>query len=518
MIFSNTMIEKGGRAIKLFCLFIYKILRKEDKVVITKINSENYGLYQALFQDAELSLRADDTLPEEYRTIEIRDLDAYIANIEQLRKLEVEQYDHHFTTLPLDEPSFAIDANSRHIEIPGDFKKNGLAVIGDHLAEVIYFSIDRYYDTWDLLESGMHAMVQWVHVSGGKELEKGISPITEIDGTILVNDRKILLGWPIDNSITQNAGTIKFSVRFYKFESVDGENHLVFNMNTIPTTIEVKNGLNFMSDTGVPAVTPQDITNIFEKRFGPGFGYVNGGDGAETPWFIIPLSFYSVENDEPVVEEIVFTDEEEPIVADLKDGSLIIGLAAGGNGALTYSAHNKTTSEETDISNNYVHFVTEDTIADGTKVYYTHNLDDDSYSVAHLVAGDSLVPTQEDIDAHTELDDNDEPVLTADLNYYERMYIYEIEGVGTYCIKATNKVLPASTKHKESGKVLVPEPHDPEVDVDSAIFLDTTTNKFTIEMTGYTDQEINGVKDKISYTITQGEDIRDDERFPQYLP
>lgn len=55
-----------------------------------------------------------------------------------------------YTVLPLDEDHFEINANTRAINIPASFKKNGVAVQGDDLAEVLYFKIDRYFDYMDL--------------------------------------------------------------------------------------------------------------------------------------------------------------------------------------------------------------------------------------------------------------------------------------------------------------------------------------------------------------------------------
>ena len=54
--------------------------------------------------------------------------------------------------LPRDEGLFEIDANSRKINIPAEFSRNGVGVQGDELAEIIYFSIDRYFDTTDLYD------------------------------------------------------------------------------------------------------------------------------------------------------------------------------------------------------------------------------------------------------------------------------------------------------------------------------------------------------------------------------
>ncbi|MBQ5474885.1 MAG: hypothetical protein IIT65_09310, partial [Lachnospiraceae bacterium] len=210
--------------------------------MITKKTKDNAGLYDTLFAQASEALGAP-----------IRTLDEYLLNIGQLREKELEEeYSLRFSRLPVDEPPFHINANSRQIEVPSDFKKNGIAVIGDHYAEILYFTIDRYYDTWDLLDDSIHIIVQWSYVSGGKEQATGISHVSTKDAKVFIKENKIMFGWPINNIIADKAGTIKFSVRFYKID----EGHLVFNMNTIPTAVEIKNGLNFMNRDGSEQLVP----------------------------------------------------------------------------------------------------------------------------------------------------------------------------------------------------------------------------------------------------------------------
>ena len=81
-----------------------------------------------------------------------------------------------FTRLPLDEPYFEIKANTRAITIPDEFKKNGIAVQGDDLAEVVYFMIDRYFDAVDLNNTDIY--IEWETPKGkgsGAVATKGVS-------------------------------------------------------------------------------------------------------------------------------------------------------------------------------------------------------------------------------------------------------------------------------------------------------------------------------------------------------
>lgn len=508
--------------------------------MITKITSENYGSYKALFEQAS----------KELGTV-VPDLDAYMAKMEELRAIEADEehiYDHHFTILPLDEPPLAVDANSRQIEIPKEFKKNGLAVIGDHLAEMVLFSIDRYYDTWDLLGEGMKAIVQWNVVQAGKDVKLGISPITYVDATILANERKLLFGWPIDNSITEHSGTIKFSIRFYKIVEIKGENHLVFSMNTIPTTLDIKTGLNFMDDKSFNKETT-DISNIFEQRFNNGFGYVNG-NGADTPWVIIPLSIYEDEIVTPVFGPD--EDQSEPKNYDLKlqEGQggeedsykLTIGLSSGGNGKVTYSV--LSTESSTAEPTYPVYFETKDSVVDTAKVYYTYdseiddyvpvtsNIDfnsDENYKVVAVEEADynpanyyiytadgyKLCNDAEYFTAAERAEEypdfvenfglpyNEDYTYHIKTIYYEAIDCYDITKVGTYWIRSTNSVEPASTKHKDSGRIRIPGPATPTFTADKSVYLKQEEvdgelkYSLSIPITGYSEQE----DDKLEYIL-----------------
>ena len=82
-------------------------------------------------------------------TITVENLEQFFGSIQEIAAL-----DSKYLRLPLDEPMFEIDANSRKINVDATpFKANGLSVQGDHLAETVFFKIDRYYDTMDLMNT-----------------------------------------------------------------------------------------------------------------------------------------------------------------------------------------------------------------------------------------------------------------------------------------------------------------------------------------------------------------------------
>jgi len=162
----------------------------------------------------------------------INTLDDYYSKLNELIALARENNNYqHFLRLPLDEPTFDIDANSRVITVPAEFKKNGLSVKNDEIAEIVYFTIDRYYDTIDLYSPDINIIIQWEGAPDAKkESLSGLSAALFRDCIRIDGNEKVIFGWAIDGRITKNAGTIKFAVHFYM---LDAENKFSFNLNTL---------------------------------------------------------------------------------------------------------------------------------------------------------------------------------------------------------------------------------------------------------------------------------------------
>jgi hypothetical protein len=116
--------------------------------MITKIDSTNQAKYDILFANAMKDLRKNP----EWADVEINSLESYFSNINKLLNLKDKSanYCRRYTILPLDENYFSIDTNTRKIEVPASFSKNGVGVQGDMGAETIYFKVPRYFDAVDL--------------------------------------------------------------------------------------------------------------------------------------------------------------------------------------------------------------------------------------------------------------------------------------------------------------------------------------------------------------------------------
>ena len=151
--------------------------------------------------------------------------------------------------LPLDEEPFDIDVNKRLITVPSHFKTHGVGVIGDEIAETVFFKVARFFDAMDLNTCDIY--VQWSNKDG----QEYATPITLRD--IDSEPGYIVFAWPISSTITQQAGTIKFSVRFLKDDAISG--HIVYSLNTLTAEVKINNGLNF--DVG--NTTADDVSQLF---------------------------------------------------------------------------------------------------------------------------------------------------------------------------------------------------------------------------------------------------------------
>ena len=147
--------------------------------------------------------------------------------------------DRKYTILPLDEEHFSINANTRAITVPVDFKKNGIAVQGDEIAEIVYFKIDRYFDYMDFNNADI--FIQW-EAPKGKDgvVVKGFS--REYVRDIESEPGKLIFGWVLSDAITKNSGTLKFSVRFVQFRE---DEELEYSFSTLTASALIQPGLNY---------------------------------------------------------------------------------------------------------------------------------------------------------------------------------------------------------------------------------------------------------------------------------
>lgn len=227
------------------------------------ITKDNISLYKDLFDKANKLLKQSGLLPEDPH---INNIDEYFQHLGYIRAALEKQgafNDISYFMLPLDEPLFEINANTRTIKIPDEFK-NGISVQGDEVAETIFFSIDRYYDTTDFYDDYIIPVIQWKYADengpGAYKLSAATGKIvmedlnSDIGGTI-----KVVFGWPISSDVTERAEKIQFSVRFYTMIDRDtgelitnqdkfSEGELEYSFSTLNAITKINPSLNVSMD------------------------------------------------------------------------------------------------------------------------------------------------------------------------------------------------------------------------------------------------------------------------------
>lgn len=264
--------------------------------MITVQNDANSSKYSALFQEAFNFLRANYSLfestdPDRYNQIDayITSKDAAVAGTDaEARFTSVQEYFSHlkdiydlggkkFLMLPLDEPVFEIDANKREITVPSEFKKNGISVQGDEIAESLIFKINRFFDYSDLNE--MVCQIQWQNA----DKEEGISNAFVVDASRSADYLYIM--WPLTEEITKAAGTIKFSVRFYKVSGSE----LVYSFSTKIAQATINQGHDYPVESWTGAI--DDASRSFMNSIANSKN--TAADEANTPYFILDLDSMS---------------------------------------------------------------------------------------------------------------------------------------------------------------------------------------------------------------------------------
>lgn len=266
----------GYKSVKTYDSTLSYYYKNEDKDYILLDNIDNVNDFSNALNQYKVIYTPTGKEPVSGfdKTRGITTLEEYYSWIKDLGEL-----DRRYTVLPLDEPHFEIDANTRAIKIPAEFKKNGIAVQGDDLAEVVYFEIDRYFDYVDLSTTQIY--IQWERP---KDNFKSVSPAYVVD--IESKPGKLIFGWAISELLTQNPGVLKFSVRFFEFvDGEDGKKKINYNFSTLTATIAIQPGINFNLTDG--SIHVDDCGDRLIGRLEN--GTVIGNYAAAEPKFIINL-------------------------------------------------------------------------------------------------------------------------------------------------------------------------------------------------------------------------------------
>ena len=145
--------------------------------------------------------------------------------------------------VPHNEHIMDIDLNTRKVEVP-EF----LSVEKDHQSETIYFKFDRYYDMVDLTSTV--CVIIYTNANG----EECIYPVPFYDVKTFAADRKVLIPWCIQGPATAYAGTIEFSILFYRLNIADKT--LAYSLNTLPAKGKILEGQSYnLNDVQLSQIT-----------------------------------------------------------------------------------------------------------------------------------------------------------------------------------------------------------------------------------------------------------------------
>ena len=335
-----------------------------------------------------------------------------------------------FTMLPLDGDVFEVNANTREISVPESFRKNGIAVQGDDLAEVVYFKIDRFFDATDLDTCNIY--IQWEAPTG----EIGVSLPWVVD--IESNPNKMVIGWALSKRITPLSGNLKFSLRFFKtIKNEKNEEELIFSFGTLTAIAQVKSTLNVdMNKVGIDKEIFKEVAtdrNIVNRIANSHTKVTNVTPVNDPAW------------DAPTVTKETYFDLDPEMVwseEDLGAAELFAEAHSTDGGIVTY--HWRKIAEDGSI-----------TYPDCEDVYVPIGTDRVAYAREKGVA---LYEKQDTQPISWKVVSITESTTDEDIaRYFEKRTKCKVGAVGTYVAAATNRK-GFATKTAVSEKYIVPKP------------------------------------------------------------
>ena len=408
------------------------------------ITKHNTSAYADLFAKATKILNTYGD--GEYKTYEIHDLDDYFACLRTLATIErdhPEDVDPIFTILPATEELFVIDANTRQINIPKSITKDKTwvpGIQGDDIAEILYFSIDRYFDAMDLAE--MDIIIQWQPENSSS----GLLAAT-YKKSLTLQPGKIVFGWPLTSEITASAGKVKFSVRFYRRElnKTTNQMELIYSFSTSTAEITIQPGLNIeLSDSNL-----QDAIGLYTQNYDRIYHNLRNSEKFNPEYNIaIPqfTNYYVITKDEE--EEDIFSEAAEDLVYDLPI-TFISKAEIPSNTADKVSAtgisYSWKKNDKTVESSHYYKAVTSDMIYNKNEIYYYLN---DKDGVAKYEVYSTI---------------GDDDPLNDGVPLYVRCSQFEPTTAGTYIVEASNNFALGENKVTQSKVWTVPGPSLPTI-------------------------------------------------------
>lgn len=435
--------------------------------MVTYISSANADKYNILFDKASKALIANppENREEEFsEDFAITTLNEYFAYLEDLVKIsDNEDISRFFVRLPLDEDFFEIDANSRTVKVPNtSFGRYGVGVQGDELAEVVYFTIDRYFDSTDLASDNLNIIIQWEARDLNKNVIAGISQHFGKDIEIINNKQKVIFGWPISHELTEAAGNIKFAVRFYQLGESDenGARQLVYSFSTLPAEVTVNASLNY--DLINHSVKEIDHGKVITSRIKNIGIYDPNAPTPLEPIITIPLYVMSPEGNE-LVKIVDLPVGENSVV------KLAISARNNDIGNISYDwkkfSYNSTSgSYESDpigissVAFEYEEVPVTETLSNNME-YYTITVENGNVVTSTLVSRDRI--------AGIEVNDDNFIEGGAVIHLYKKLSVASVNTVGEYSVdvKARTSVNTTVRKMDREERIRIPGPLKPVINL-----------------------------------------------------
>lgn len=208
--------------------------------------NKNPGKYNDLFIEAHKFLEDKNLIADGKETF--HSLAEYYGHMADF----FDNLQYKYVMLPLDEDPFTIDLNTRTINVPASFSKCA-SVQSDQLAETIVFVADRFFDYMDLANTNIY--VQWTipaDPKAGRDVIEGATRVEMID--LESYPGQIRFAWPLNDAITDHAGTVKFSVRFFRV--TEGTNEMIYSLNTLEASLVIKPALQPNLNEGSAVESP----------------------------------------------------------------------------------------------------------------------------------------------------------------------------------------------------------------------------------------------------------------------
>lgn len=163
--------------------------------------------------------------------------------------------------IPKDEPILEIDLDTRKIINPANGTITNVTL--DHQAEIIFFKINRYFQTIDLANINVAGFI--IYETADKRVVAYQIPIYYIDKD---DNDKILFPWILTNSATAVAGTLTFAVSFIGYDiNQDSTKTINFRLNTLISTLEIEeNDLIHQDITGFEILSANKQEHYFEPE------------------------------------------------------------------------------------------------------------------------------------------------------------------------------------------------------------------------------------------------------------